>query len=420
MNEIKNTIQVDSEIGKLNGVILHSPGPEVENMTPRDAERALYSDILNLKVAGAEYRQLKSVLNKITKTYEIQDLLTDVLGDDDCKNCLVNKICEYENVWDLKEFLLDLSPSDLSKSLIEGVVMVKDNLTKFLNKEKYSLKPLHNFFFTRDASMAIGKKVLIGKMANQVREREAKIMEAIFNYHPDLRAVTVNPDNDYSKNPELTIEGGDVIVAREDILLIGIGARTTPKGVDYIIEKFKRKTEKKHIIVQKLPKKPESFIHLDMIFTFLDKDMCMVYDPIVIKQVHYQTVLITIAGGKVIISEEDDILRALKKLGMDLKPVCCGGSKGDWFQDREQWHSGANFFAIAPGQVIGYGRNEKTIEEMDRLGFEVIHAQELIDEKKSITPGKRTVITIDGSELSRGGGGCRCMTMPVNRGIVKW
>ena len=170
-------INLNSEIGEIEGVIIHTPGPEVENMTPQNAERALYSDILNLTVASREYSQFKKILKKVTTVYEVSNLLQTVLSDDKSKRELIYKICRNEGVENIAEDLLEKSPSDLSIELIQGVPIVKkSNLTNFLSESRYQLQPLHNFFFTRDASISINDKVLIGKLANKVREREAIIM----------------------------------------------------------------------------------------------------------------------------------------------------------------------------------------------------------------------------------------------------
>ena len=114
------------------------------------------------------------------------------------------------------------------------------------------------------------------------------------------------------------------------------------------------------------------------------------------------------------IREEENILKSLNKLGMDLKPILCGGTV-ERIQKREQWHSGANFFAMGPGKVIGYGRNEYTVEEMDKAGFSIINAQDVINDRIILKDYDKYLVTINGAELSRGGGGCRCMTMPVKR-----
>ena len=418
----KINVNVRSEIGELEGVILHTPGSEVENMTPKNAERALYSDILNLSVAKKEYDQLSGVLNKLTKTFQVKDLLADILTNEKVKENLLNKICQYEDKCNLSKHLASLDSSELARQLIEGVVEEKNTLTKYLNKERYSLRPLHNFFFTRDSAMSVLDDVLIGRMASNVRERESLIMEAIFDYHEMFVTKTVNPLNSHNYTKETSIEGGDVLIARDDILCIGTGTRTTPQGIDFILERLLAQKEKsRHILIQELPYKPESFIHLDMVFTFLDVDTCMVYDPLILQTNRFQTIHMKIENGKVTsIKEEENLVKSLKELGMDLKPVYCGGTKDPWVQEREQWHSGANFFAIGPGKVIGYARNTYTMDEMNKNGFEILKANDIIKGKIDPKNYKKYVIALEGSELPRGGGGARCMTMPVRRKPIKW
>ena len=414
-------INVNSEIGKLKAVILHKPGQEIENMTPENANRALYSDILNAEVANREYAQFKGVLDKVTTTFEVQDLLRDILKDDNIKSGLLNDIFAKENVFGEEGYIKSLSVDELTRQLFEGVVMHKNTLSKYLNSDRYSLKPLYNFFFMRDASMSFGSKVIIGKMANQVRDRESMIMDYIFKNHDYFKAQTYNP-NLIEDNTNMTIEGGDVLIARDDILLIGMGARSTSQAIDFLIAELnKQKVSKKHIIIQELPKSPESFIHLDMVFTLLDKDKCMVYSPLMLNAGNYKTIHIQLDGGKITsIEEENNIIDSLAKLGMQLTPIMCGGSADKWNQDREQWHSGANFFAFAPGKLIGYGRNSNTIEALNNAGFSVLKATDVVAEKVNISDYEKCIVTIDGSELARGGGGARCMTMPIVREDVKW
>ena len=421
----KIAVNVNSEIGKIKGVIIHTPGAEVENMTPENAERALYSDILNLSVAIPEYNEFLGVLKKQTPVFEVADLLKTILQKDAVRKDLIGKVCEHERHsqkrYQLCETLQEMSPSRLAGKLITGVEMQKNNLTSFLDNERFSLSPLPNFFFTRDASFSVGSHVMISKMANAVRDREALIMEAIFSHHPLFETTVVNPVQRFDISGRGTIEGGDVQIAREDVLVIGTGDRTTTQGIDSMIEYMKTKPGVKHILAQELPYKPESFIHLDMTFTFLDKDQCMVFEPLILNSSRYLTIHIVIDGNRVTrIKEERSLLHALRKLGIDMEPVNCGGDKDLYFQEREQWQSGANFFALEPGKVMGYERNVHTIENMNRHGFEIVKAADVVSGKVNLNDYKKVVVTIKGNELSRGGGGARCMTMPVAREDVIW
>ena len=406
---------VRSEVGRIEGVILHTPGSEVENMTPQNAERALYSDILNLTVARKEYTQLNDVLKKLTRVFQVKDLLAETLEIPEARVFLLKGICGDNSDCNLTDELSVLESAQLAKLLIEGVLLKKNNLSRYLSGERFELRPLHNFFFTRDASITIGNEILIGNMANAVRVRESQIMEAIFRYHPELKTPVIKPLNTHPDLKNIQIEGGDIQVVNEDIILSGGGARTSPGGVDFIIDHYKNKNIKKHIIVQELPSKPESFIHLDMVFTLLSKEECLVYKPLILEPNKYQTIHIEIDNGKVKIRQAKNLVNALSKLGVDLKPIPCGGNADHYTQEREQWHSGANFFTFEPGKAMGYYRNVHTLEELSKQGFEVLKAKDVI--KGEIHPDEydKCIVTIDGSELARGGGGARCMTMPIRR-----
>ena len=411
-----SAIELYSETGALEGVLLHPPGPEVENMTPKNAERALYSDILNLSVARREYNQLECLLQHLTPTFRIMDLLKDILRSSEIREKIVKKACYQEGQPKLIDRLLDLNETLLAKQLVQGVPLERNTLSGYLSNEHYSLRPLHNFFFTRDASVALGDRVLISRMANRVRDREALIMQSIFNYHPRFRVQTVHPDEGFGSRDALSFEGGDLLVAAENITLVGLGTRTTSRGIDFLVKMLSERKEKQHLLIQELPSSPESFIHLDMTFTLLDHDSCMVYEPLILKSNKYQTIQIDMEHGKVIsIRNVENLVKALKDLGMDLKPSFCGGEKDSVTQEREQWHSGANFFALGPGKLIGYNRNIHTLENLHQSGYEIIGSKDVLNGKVELSTINKYVLTIEGAELSRGGGGVRCMTMPYKR-----
>lgn len=313
---------------------------------------------------------------------------------------------------------MDMNSAHLAKVLIEGLPARINTLTSFLKDEYYALYPLYNFYFTRDSSVTIGNNALICRMANRVRMRESIIMEAIYKDSSMFSCDIINAHDFQPSNQGIHIEGGDILIARDDILIIGNGMRSSSEGIDLLISRLcKSNSEgRKHIIVQQLPDSPESFIHLDMVFTLLDRDKCMIFEPLILGDKHYQTVHITIENGAVSkIKTVSNIPSVLRRLGMDLEPIVCGGEADEWDQEREQWHSGSNFFAFAPGKVLCYARNEATLEEMNRHGFEIIPADDVVKNKVDLKKYKTCCVTIKGSELPRGGGGARCMTMPLSR-----
>ena len=417
-------IDIRSEIGKLGAVLLHRPGFEVENMTPRNVQRALYSDILTLSIAQHEYAQLSGVLSKVAKVYEVRDLLVKVLDRQKAREDLVRRICVSEDVTSYMDMLLDMKSDELARVLIEGLPARIDTLTSYLRNEYYALYPLYNFYFTRDAAVTIGNHALICRMANKVRMRESLIMNAIYRHSGAFSCDVIDANDFQGQDSQVIMEGGDIIIARDDIMIVGNGVRTTSYGIDFMIGRFMRSCPpgRYNVIVQQLPSSPESFIHLDMVFTLLDRDKCMVFEPLIMQANQYQTVHITMDDGKVTsIRPVEGIIPALKKLGMDLKPIICGG-EDEWDQEREQWHSGANFFAFAPGKVLSYARNVHTLEALSDEGFEIVRASDFISGKSDqyVFSDRPCVVAVDGSELPRGGGGARCMTMPLSRSKVDW
>ena len=400
-------IEVYSEIGKLQGVILHRPGIELERMTPENIHEALYSDILSQEVAGKDYADFEGVLQKCTRVFQVRGLLEEILRDEAVRREIIRETCRMHGV-SLERELEAMDDGTLAHTLIEGYEMPDATLGK-----RYPIPPLYNFYFTRDASVSVYNQVLLNHMRHPVRARESYLMEQIFRH-------AFHAETFWTETPEHHIEGGDVLIAREDVLLIGNGDRTSREAIEDLVRRFGKTGKRQYIVVQELPIKPESFIHLDMVFTFLDRNACACYTPLIARPSAYHTTVICIEGEKVSRRETPTLLDALKSLGFDLEPVSCGHPADFWNQQREQWHSGANFFAVAPGKVIGYARNRQTIAQLDRHGFDVVPARDIVSGKDSIDRHQRCVVTLDSNELPRGGGGGRCMTMPVNREKIIW
>ncbi len=409
-----------SEIGKLNTVIIHEPGPEMENMTPETAAEVLYDDILTLDLALEEHRQLTGVLHKVADhVLEFASLLTDVLTDEKVKLDLLQEVCALHGHNELVDDLMVLPAAQLSRQFFEGTLLKKDTLEKFLSPSRHAIPPLPNAFFTRDAVMCVYDKAVIGSMAHRVRLTEALLLKAIFNNHHLLSGQGFHFDGTKRQKEEVTIEGGDLLVFRDDLLVIGFSERTSARAIDRIARKLSHGMDKLDIVVVDLPK-IRATIHLDMIFTLLDQETVMNFPPLITGPSKCKAFHMSCSQGQIKkITEYSGLPKALRHFGLEMNFVNCGGSN-EFYQEREQWTSGANFFTFAPGQIIGYKHNHATLEALNQAGFDIIDAQDIINENVKLQSDQKVAVAMDGSELSRGGGGCRCMTMPVHREAVSW
>ncbi len=413
-------VRVCSEVGFLEKVVIHSPGKEIEVMTPETASEVLYNDILTLPVVAEDHKGLKNVLKKVTRVYELKDLLKDILKNEEVKKDFVITITALEGRADIAERLMSLSPDELAESVICGVKEEKDTLEKFLSNKNYALPPLPNLYFTRDISVVFRGKVITGSMANKVRIGEAVIARFIFRHHPEFMSEGFIFDGILEGNEKITIEGGDFLVLDKDVVAIGISERTTPSSIDIFVERMKKEVVENdfHIFAVVLPRE-RSTIHLDMVFTMVDRDKCVCHYPYVLGKEKLRVIHIIInPSGKVSIQEEDGLLEGLKKAGIKLEPIICGGSD-PINQKREQWLSGTNFFAFAPGKIIGYACNYNTFKELEKAGFKTVHVKDVVEDKINLNDYDKVAVGIEGAELARGGGGVRCMTMPVRRKFLK-
>ena len=411
----KNIPYVDSEIGKLEEVIIHTPGEEIEVMTPQTAEKLLYNDILPLSVVEKEHSVLKNFLKIISNVIDVRDVLCKIAGNKDARKAIISGIEGGTSLPSRLDELEDIESDEFCRILIEGLKSRKSTLSSFLSEEEFDYFPLPNLYFTRDSAMVFRNLGIAGTMAYRVRKSESLLMKTIFSTYYKLPEEKILFSNSSSMDEKVSIEGGDFLVFNRNTLIIGLSERTSPDAVDILIKMLHQNINEDLTIYCVLLPKKRATIHLDMVFNIINRNEVLVYEPYICGVNKLRFIKITSGcSGERKIEEIDSLLKDLEKSGYRMNPVFCGG-EDPIRQQREQWMSGNNFFAFEPGKIIGYDCNSATLKSLEKEGYSVKPAEIFINRSDSPDNYEKLAVTIPGTELARGGGGVRCMTMPVKR-----
>ncbi|WP_080797063.1 arginine deiminase [Arabiibacter massiliensis] len=400
-------VNVKSEIKPLKKVLLHRPGRELLNLTPNTLEELLFDDIPFLKVAQEEHDAFAQILrdNGVEVVY-LEKLMAEVLDQNpELREKFLKQWIEeagirtdrYQKI--IYDYMNDNYPDNFELVLktMEGINLTelhtdKSNSLVDLVSEasKMVVAPMPNLYFTRDPFASIGNGVSINRMYSVTRNRETIYAEYIFGNHPDFKDV---PEY-YSRYNTFHIEGGDILNINDKVLAIGISQRTEPDAIDAIAHNiFNDETSPVETILAFNIPNNRAMMHLDTVFTQIDVDKFTIHPGIMGPLTVFE---ITPEGTGIKVKEMtgklEDILE--KYVGNPVELIPCGG--GDRIAaEREQWNDGSNTLCIAPGTIVVYERNDVTNALLKEKGLKVLE--------------------MPSAELSRGRGGPRCMSMPLER-----
>ncbi len=405
------SINVKSEIGRLKRVLLHRPGKELLNLTPDTLERLLFDDIPFLEAAQQEHDAFAETLrNNGVEVLYLEDVMAEVLDlndgiRDEFIKQWINEAGISTELYKKKIYDYMMQFKDDSKALVlksmEGIVLKELNYTKsgslvdlMSDSSKLVIDPMPNLYFTRDPFACIGNGVSLNRMYSVTRNRETIYGEYIFKYHPDFKDKV---EKYYDRYNAFHIEGGDILNINDKVLAVGISQRTEPDALELLAKNIfeKENSTIKTILGFNIPNS-RAFMHLDTVFTQIDYDKFTIH-PGILGPLRVYKIEKGNCGSEITVevlhSDLETILE--ESLGVDkVELIKCGGE--DMIAaEREQWNDGSNTLCISPGTIVTYQRNTKTNELLRQRGLKVLE--------------------IPSAELSRGRGGPRCMSMPLDR-----
>lgn len=404
-------IQVNSEIGRLKTVLLHRPGEELEALTPDHMERMLFDDVPYLKEAQREHDAFADTLRESNiEVLYLDKLVAEALSTVELKWRFVIEMVrssKQEDTYSTDAIINYLGSMDtlaMVRKIMSGVKKYEVKVIEPADKQlhhfltddyPFYLDPMPNLYFTRDPAASIGNGLTINKMHWPARRREAIFMDYIVKHHPRFAQHKIPVW--YNRHNRFSVEGGDELVLNKTTLAIGISERTEVEAIEKIASKLLRESNFQRVLAVKIPSK-RAFMHLDTVFTMIDYDKFSVHPAILDNGGQLDLYILekadTQTGYKV--THRRDLQQTLAEvLGVNqIQLIQCGA--GDPIAAaREQWNDGSNTLAIAPGVVVTYDRNYVTNKALREAGIKVIE--------------------VAGSELGRGRGGPRCMSMPLVR-----